>query len=604
MRRLGGATAKPQRQLLNLILSTDYNADQGDVWDVATAYALHKQGLCRLVSIGCNNKRQFSMASIEQLRKYAGVPATYTTWQYNGSGSLSQVALGSREFIHGTAMFDGTFGPATVQGHIPGLRQVLASCPDQSVIYWNTGQIADLTELLASPADQYSPLTGRQLVAAKVLRAYWEAAWCPQNQTPGAQNGFGVQSTEANIAGDKVAAQYLVGTTGGVPNWPPNVPFIWGGDEQAGDVPAGPGSLYASCINPLVSSARVAWGQTGQRPIWAEVCMMVEFYGGLGIYYVGNSGGSMAIDASGNNAWTQTPAGPHAYVSTINHGATSIAAAAAWFNRVVLPQVAAPIALPAAHDFSDATAWWEFTNSGKTSGTGATAQVLDSTGNGYTLGVPSTYTGCTFPTAVLNGFQVGRFSSAMMQFDSLAATFAGAAHDMHVFMLVKLTSVTAFQVLLDISTGDQTTYAHYLQRVEMGILAGKFTGSRTGAVSTNCFQNGQVLATAGNWAILEFAYCTSPPSGLAAAPTAGMGRSLTYINGVGPTVSGNATDNTAYSWTSGRLMGNPTSSDDSTHFYAGGDVAEVAVYNRVLWSQERAARLNYWNTRYALGLSL
>ena len=594
------ASVKPKRQLLNLILSTDYNADQGDVWDVAAAFALHKQGLCRLVSIGCNNKRQFTMASIEQMRKYAGIPATYTTWQYNGAASLSQATLGSREFIHGTAIYDGTCGPMTVQGHIPGLRQVLASCPDQSVIYWNTGQITDMTELLASPADQYSPLTGRQLVAAKVLRAYWEAAWCPQNQTPGAQNGFGVQSTEANIAGDKVAAQYLVGSTGGVANWPPNVQFVWGGDEQAGDVPAGPGSLYAGCINPLVSSARVAWGSAGQRPIWAEVCMMVEFYGGLGIYNVGNSGGTMTIDASGNNSWAQTPAGPHAYISTVNHGAASIAGAQAWFNKIVLPQAAPITPLPPAHDFSDATAWWEFTNPANTSGTGATAQVADSTGNGYTLGVPSTYTGCTFPTAVLNGYQVGRFSSAMMQFDSLAATFAGGPHDMHMFMLVKLTSVTPTQILFDVSTGDQTTYAHYLQRMGADVSAGKWQVARCGTSSTNCYLNGQHLMTAGAWTILEFAYTTSPPGGLETAPTAGIGRNLSYINGTGPTVAGNPTDNTTYPWTSGRLMGNPTSLDDSTHFYAGGDVAEVAVYSRVLWSQERAARLNYWNTRYAL----
>jgi hypothetical protein len=603
MRTAPGAAAKPKRQLLNLILSTDYNADQGDVWDVATAHALHKQGLCRLVSIGCNNKRQFTMASIDQMRKYAGVPS-YQIWQYNGAGGASQAALGSREFIHGTAIYDGTYFSGMIPGHIAGLRQVLASCPDQSVIYWNTGQITDMTELLASSADQYSPLTGRQLVSTKILRAYWEAAWCPQNQTPGANNGFGVQSVDPNIVGDKVAAQYLVGSTGGVPNWPTNVPFIWGGEEQAQDVTAGPGTGYAACINPLVSSARVAWGAAGQRAIWAEVCMMVEFYGGLGIYYISNAGGTMTIDASGNNAWTQTPAGPHAYISTINHGAASIAGAQAWFDKVVLPLAAPVTPLPSAHDFSDTIAWWEFTNPAKTSGTGATAQVLDSTGNGYTLGVPAGYTGCTFPTNVLNGYQVGQFSSAMMQFDSLAASFAGAAVDIHVFMLINLTSVTAFQELFDISTGDQTSYAHWQNRLNANQTAGKFAAARATTVATNSYQNGQMLLTAGNWAILELAYATSPPGGLEVTPTAGLGRMLSYINGVGPTVGGFAADNTAFSWTSGRLMGNPTSSDDSTHFYTGGKLAEVAIYNRVLWSQERAARLNYWNQRYALGLSL
>ena len=57
---------------------------------------------------------------------------------------------------------------AQVEEALPVLRRTLAAADDHSISYVSVGFLHNLAELLASPADTISPLTGQQLVEQKV----------------------------------------------------------------------------------------------------------------------------------------------------------------------------------------------------------------------------------------------------------------------------------------------------------------------------------------------------------------------------------------------------------------------------------------------------
>ena len=55
-----------------------------------------------------------------------------------------------------------------VEEAVPVLRRALAGAEDQSVIISSVGFLTNLAQLLTSPPDQHSPLTGAQLISLKV----------------------------------------------------------------------------------------------------------------------------------------------------------------------------------------------------------------------------------------------------------------------------------------------------------------------------------------------------------------------------------------------------------------------------------------------------
>jgi inosine-uridine nucleoside N-ribohydrolase len=85
-------------------------------------------------------------------------------------------------------------------------RQVLAAQPDRSVTVVTVGFLTNLDKLLTSPADQYSKLTGRQLVAQKVKVLVCMAGKFPEGR-------------EFNVFKDAAASKRVYD------NWPTEVIF-------------------------------------------------------------------------------------------------------------------------------------------------------------------------------------------------------------------------------------------------------------------------------------------------------------------------------------------------------------------------------------------
>jgi hypothetical protein len=85
-----------------------------------------------------------------------------------------------------------------VRDALPAYRELLAAQPDHSVVVLTVGYATNLRNLLASPPDRCSPLPGRALAAAKVIR------WV--NMGGNFERRPGIDDTNVNWTRDAAAA--------------------------------------------------------------------------------------------------------------------------------------------------------------------------------------------------------------------------------------------------------------------------------------------------------------------------------------------------------------------------------------------------------------
>ena len=79
-------------------------------------------------------------------------------------------------------------------------RQVLAEAEDNSVVISAIGFATNIADLLRSGPDDKSPLTGSELVAAKVKTVVWQGGWYPP------MHGFGSQTYNWSVQKEKLSS--------------------------------------------------------------------------------------------------------------------------------------------------------------------------------------------------------------------------------------------------------------------------------------------------------------------------------------------------------------------------------------------------------------
>lgn len=180
---------------------------------------------------------------------------------------------------------------ATCEDAVTLMRRVLASEPGQ-VDMICAGHQNNMQDLLQSAADSISPLTGLQLVTAKVRHM-----WVMGGQFPsGAEHNFD------NTALARTSANYVVA------NWPTPITFL--GYEIGPHLRVG-GSIRAYTTDILYTSG-ITYGTNGA---WDSTLVRIAAMGdpaGLGFTTVQ---GTASVNAStGATSWVDSPTGPHRYV--------------------------------------------------------------------------------------------------------------------------------------------------------------------------------------------------------------------------------------------------------------------------------------------------
>lgn len=166
------------------------------------------------------------------------------------------------------------------------MRTALAAMPDQSHKIITIGNLTDYAALLQSPADGISPLTGIELVAAKVISVHAMGGRYPNTTT-----------TEANVNGDTTAANYVAANT--------PVPIYWApfaiGDDVLTRIPQ---AGYSTTTNAYV----VAWREYNvtTRQSWDSIPVLHAMLGLNGWF---TDLGPHDVNFTNGSTWTPNASG-------------------------------------------------------------------------------------------------------------------------------------------------------------------------------------------------------------------------------------------------------------------------------------------------------
>ena len=168
-------TAVPQ-----IILDTDIASSTDDLFAMQLLYRYASQGRCKLMGIVVDRMGDTNAAVADLMNNYYGFPTLPIALEHNGTyerfGYINYTPLAQATDSNGDLMFPRTYNDysSLPDGYVL-YRRLLANAPDTSVTIMLTGIPSTIANLLTSGADQYSPLTGVELVRRKVKRLYFMA---------------------------------------------------------------------------------------------------------------------------------------------------------------------------------------------------------------------------------------------------------------------------------------------------------------------------------------------------------------------------------------------------------------------------------------------
>ena len=160
-----------------IIYDTDMGSSTDDLFALEMLYRYHEQGRCRLLGIVVDRMGEDCAACADVMNTYFGhgdLPIALvrngienpSVWiDYKGLPGYTH-ADGSPMFWHSVEDYSAL--PDGWQLY----RRLLAAEPDHSVRIVSVGFVTCLAQLLESPGDEYSPLSGVELVRQKVQCLY------------------------------------------------------------------------------------------------------------------------------------------------------------------------------------------------------------------------------------------------------------------------------------------------------------------------------------------------------------------------------------------------------------------------------------------------
>lgn len=165
-------------------------------------------------------------------------------------------------------------------------RKSLAGSADSSVTIASIGFFDNLSGLLNSTGDAYSPLSGPELIAKKVRKLAVMGGGYPSGH-------------EYNFWGDNPLTTAHV-----VNNWPRTVPVTFLGTEVGDNVLSGAKLTTEGTKGDLVTAA-YGWyvGYNTTRMSWDPLTVMYAVTGLGSLFEYGNTAGYNHVFANGSNVW-------------------------------------------------------------------------------------------------------------------------------------------------------------------------------------------------------------------------------------------------------------------------------------------------------------
>ncbi|MBC3784256.1 nucleoside hydrolase [Spirosoma utsteinense] len=277
-----------------VIFDTDMGPDYDDVGAIAILHALADSGQARILATIASTKYPKVTAVISVLNTYFGRPNVPI-------GVPTGKAVTDKDTQHWSDSLTARYphavrSNATVPDAVVLYRQLLAKQPDQSVTIISVGFMTNLANLIGSKPDQYSPLSGRELVARKVKQLVSMAGKFPAGK-------------EYNVYMD------IPASTAVFANWP--TPVLLSGFEIGEQIHSGlpliqNGRIRNSPVKDAFAiSIPLAKEDAGGRMSWDQTAVLVAIRGYAPYYTV--KSGRLTMNPNGSNGWNPAAKG-HQYL--------------------------------------------------------------------------------------------------------------------------------------------------------------------------------------------------------------------------------------------------------------------------------------------------
>jgi inosine-uridine nucleoside N-ribohydrolase len=286
-----------------IIFDTDMGNDVDDALALAMLHALESRGQCRLVAVTVSKDNRLAAAFVDAINRFYGrgeIPVGLV--QTGATPDVGKFLQLASERDGDQPRYPNKFaGDLTPPAAVEVLRKVLAEQPDHSVVIVQVGFSTNLARLLDSPADNSSPLTGRQLVEQKVRLLSMMAGWFAPDPVTHDE-----PAAEYNIVNDVAAAQALATT------WP--TPIVWSGYEVGRAIEYPAESIdddfnYVS-HHPIAEAYRLYNPPPHNRPTWDLTSALYAVLPTRN-YFNLSPPGRVTISADGQTTFTPDADGSH-----------------------------------------------------------------------------------------------------------------------------------------------------------------------------------------------------------------------------------------------------------------------------------------------------
>ena len=164
-------------EIPHIILDADIGSSTDDLFALQNLYDCHKENKCNLIGVVVDRMGENNAAIVDVMNTYFGLGDTPIGLERNGAKNpkvwIDYAELPADTNEDGTLMFKHSIDDYSklLDGY-KLYRKLLAGNPDHSVTIVSTGFVTSLAHLLKSEADEYSDLSGVELVKAKVKGLY------------------------------------------------------------------------------------------------------------------------------------------------------------------------------------------------------------------------------------------------------------------------------------------------------------------------------------------------------------------------------------------------------------------------------------------------
>lgn len=287
-----------------LIFDTDIGNDCDDVLAMGVMHSLQSRGHCRLIAVTITKDHEQCAAFTDAVNTFYGrgdIPigvchSGITPQQSRFTVLAAATDNGMDRFPHD--LRSGKDAPDAVTV----LRKALAAEADGSVIIAQVGFSTNLANLLKSPADAISPMTGRELATKKVkLLSVMAGAFTPIN---------GKEHLEYNVVEDIPSAKILAA------EWP--TPIVYSGFEIGLAIPYPAVSIERDYNyvphHPLKESYVLYEPPPHNRPTWDLTSVLYAVFPDRGYFGV-SAVGSVTVDDRGATIYAASENGLHRYLT-------------------------------------------------------------------------------------------------------------------------------------------------------------------------------------------------------------------------------------------------------------------------------------------------